>query len=218
MDRLKQIRRSRQWTKETLHLLDLSQAYTYAQIPQHFWNKKLEGIKDPESVKKIQKYARNIDKCLTEKHLGLFLYGQHGVGKSFLAAYIAMYAIRKDFSAWFYDGEQFKQDLFKAMKDQDTKRKLNRIMRKADLLILDNMTIKRESDGKAQPFIQEQLEILLRRRQNVGALIITSAGNNASLIFEGVVQSLLEEMTYTIRVGGSDLRKQVSTTKFAELD
>jgi DNA replication protein DnaC len=200
---LLRLRRSKKWTNDTLHELDRMQAFTFAQIPERYWELSTSYIQDRSIVTKLNKYGRNFKQFIHDDHLGLMFHGEPGRGKSFLAANIAIRIIEAGFSVWVYNLQAFKDNYTGRHTDEEEER-FDALLEKADVMVFDNFDV--HGSIKERDLLYNRFYNVLRRRQGIGSIIVTHTSRNPQGEFPDHVHSLLKEMTYPIHVQGPDLR------------
>ncbi len=214
---------AKQWT--TRDVTNTLYAFAMCQIPRSFWYQRIKTLPcgETKAVKDILQYVEHLDEFVNKEHVGLLISGSPGVGKTFLASHIAKQAVQRNFSVWFYDNARFTDDVMKAMKNKDVEHRLNTIISKADILIIDNLG--RGWEGKIHPLMCNKLESILEVRHKRGATIFTMLTPNVAknsevktkMLPERLV-SLIQEMMHVIKIQGvKDMRQQAAKNAFKKV-
>lgn len=215
VERLRKIRKSKNWSQDTLGEMDRLQALAYAQIPEDLIELKIAQIQDRKALQVVGRYYKKIQLCVEDKHIGLFFYGDHGVGKTFLASFVAIKAVERDIPTWFYSYDKLLKDVMN-FKDDAIKTRHETIVRETGLLILDGLDSQNASE-RMRVMLKEKLAYILRTRRNIGATIITAKSNTNNSLFDPYIESLLDEMVYPIHVNGPNLRANACKARFEQI-
>ena len=139
---------------------------------------------------------------------GLCFYGPLGTGKTLLATHVLKQTIKLGYSGYFI---QF-ADLFHAWaaswKDEESKEEVERYMKRAQLLVLDDITTdKRNSEG----FLQAGLEAIMRYRynNNLPTILTTNMRETGSQSISEQFSrsySLISGVTTWLTMEGADYR------------
>ena len=200
----------------------LKYALALAQVPEAYWTLQMRGIPESEATRDVRKYVQNIERFVLRDHLGLFLFGGAGVGKTFLVSHIARKALEHEFSVWFHDTIVFRGLVTTAAKSSgdgpDALLRLRTTISRADLLIVDGI-LQGDENERIRNQIYKRLEEILRMRQNFGATIFTQTvvDKTRRFPFPDDIMSLIEGMMHKVKVEGRDLRKNAATKKFQQI-
>lgn len=175
----------------------------------------LDDGKNADITAKVKKYVQNFDKA-REKNLGLMIYGPPGNGKTFYAQCIANYLIEQGQFAWMTSAR-----LLSAAINQnyaENRQSLLDLIKKADLLILDDFGAERDTS-----FMAEQVfEIINTRYESGKPLVVTTNLDHGSMasasdtttrrVYERVL-----EMCAPLEVKSETRRVQIGSRKMADL-
>ena len=104
--------------------------FTTEDIDQEFAKNNSQGMA------KALKYHARVQKAYDEG-AGLFLNGDNGSGKSFIACLILKEAIAKGFSAHFVSLKELTSAAFDALRDEDAREDLETLITQTDFLVID---------------------------------------------------------------------------------
>lgn len=116
-------------------------ALAHANIPVAFRELDLdESFKqeNPESFKRIVLYTDQQDKAL-KTGFGLFIQGDNGSGKSFIAARILKHALCKGYSGYFILMADLIDATFDALRDAEVRKDLEKLAVQTDFLVIDEI-------------------------------------------------------------------------------
>jgi len=145
-----------------------------------------------ENMSVVASYNDKLDKML-EHGKGLFLQGENGAGKSFIATLILRKALEMGYTSYFILQRDLVNTAFAALYDDDIQKDLEKIICKIDFLIIDEIDKMFIDSGEK---VQNLLEGLLKKRSYVGKpLIVTSnkAMNQLGSTLGNTIVSAFEE-------------------------
>jgi len=91
-----------------------------------------------DNFKRVRLYSRQLQKAL-DAGFGLFIEGENGTGKSFIATLILKHAIKNGYSGYFILMSDLVNAAFEALRDPDVKRDLEKLITKIDFLVIDEV-------------------------------------------------------------------------------
>lgn len=206
---MRECHESAKWTAKNEHIRDHMLAYAIAQLPRNYWYLKIKNLQDDNAIRNVNKYCKHVNRFVAVDKLGLLIHGPTGVGKTFMAVHIGKHVVSKNLSTWFWDNKRFTNECLQAMKDSAIETRINAIIDRTKLLIIDNVTQGWEKGIRRIMF--SRLEDILRRRQNIGPTIFTLRGETDLL--DNPVGSLAQEMMAPIKMTGVDMRTNVGRNK-----
>lgn len=188
----------------------LSRHYYSANIPRRFHQ--LDGHDFIPEYRKLNKgVIEEVDKYQTafkynyHYGLGLAFYGPQGTGKTLLAAHILKGALKRGYSGYFIQFADLFHAWASAWKDEESKEEVERYMKRAQILVLDDITTdKRNSEG----FLQAGLEAIMRHRYNNNLPTILTTNMRESQIETEFPRpySLIAGVTKWLTMEGTDYR------------
>ena len=139
--------------------LRLFKLYCLANIPYEFITIPWDLYADGEVKRDIDGYLRQYNHT-RRQGLGYELYGGHGIGKSWVAAHLAMEIVKQGYSGWFIQFVQLKS-LYEDVSEEDRLFQMQKL-RESEVLVIDDVTA--PWSPKMQEFYAEKLEATLRYR------------------------------------------------------
>jgi DNA replication protein DnaC len=180
-----------------------------ANIPPQFRDFTLTKIDQPESQKVVKKIQKYIEKLSTyrKKGIGLYLYGNTGTAKSALGCIILMNALKRRYTCYFTDVEEY-LDLSVNKKDDEEAQEVVRRLSNADFLVIDDLG-REYRDVKG--FVESQVDELIRYRiKNLLPTIITTNKTREELAVNKFrLLSVLNEHFLIIPFTTKDYRKKI---------
>lgn len=179
-----------------------------SRIPRRHWKAGLGGVQ--ESVKEVaNKYLANLE-AMSDKGVGLLLWGANGVGKTSLSVVIGKEYRRRGYSLMFIEAAELKSIVVeREMFDED--QSLWDRAKSVDVLLLDDLG-KGVQDSTG--FGMRVLDELIRHRNaNKRVTFITTNMTVKGLEDElkGSTMHSLKECIYPVRIAGDDLRESIKT-------
>jgi DNA replication protein DnaC len=188
----------------------LARRYFAANIPRRFHQ--LDGTDFVEEYRRLNAgVVEAVDSYVTKfpynyhYGLGLCFYGPLGTGKTLLATHILKQTLRFGYSGYFI---QFK-DLFHAWaaawKDNEAKEEVEVFMKRADVLVLDEIrSDKRNETG----YLQDGLEAIMRHRYNNNLPTILTTNMQEEDLQKEFYRpySLISGVTSWLTMEGADFR------------
>lgn len=214
IERMRRWKHSRDWPESKRNVIDLIYALCMAQVPEVFWNMKLDGLVEEEPKEIGHKFKKNIKTLVGTEGLGLFIHGESGTGKSFLAADVTKTALNNGFSAWFYDNHQFTKDVTDSLRQEPLRRKVDAIVDQADVLVLDNIGTGWEKGLRS--LLMGRVEAILRARAGK-TTIITVLNRHRKDMLNGSIEEVAKEYLIRVDMGEISLRAETAKIRFEEL-
>lgn len=132
---------------------------TRMNLPEEYWTVKVARV--AESVRPaVARYVRKLDE-MVDSGVGLLIHGSKGVGKTSIAAGIAMEARSRGYTAFFCQLWEIREMLRSRISFDDDTSLMTR-MREVDILVLDGL---REEDAIEKFFSLSDIRELIRSRQ-----------------------------------------------------
>lgn len=195
-------------TKEQLPPRDVDDSdLKHNKIPVAFRDANTEGVQDSKVKDVVVRYLKDLSEMINTC-TGLLLVGKQGVGKSAIAAMIAMEALRQRFSVYVATHAHLQELRFddKPVINADGQSPVHRI-HTADLLILDDFN---ESFLNDKVFGPIKLETLIAERNRWRrTTIMTTRLLNDTFKKEPMLKSLfglMQETMVGVVLSGEDLR------------
>lgn len=178
---------------------------------------------DQKAMAVFEKYAKNFDLML-KKHLGLLIYGDVGVGKSFAAACIANELIDKGYSCFTTNFIKINSELWSV---PDKLEYINSLS-SYDLIVIDDLGAERNTEY-ASEIVTNVIGNLCNAGKNLivttnltpDDLINPKSTNNFKsddeIIRKKRVFSRLFQMTVPVHYNGSERRKKIMENNFSDV-
>lgn len=157
--------------------------------------------------------------------MGLYFYGSQGRGKSTMESLIAKDVVGlinpdtcKRFSVAFFIFEELVQISLNSTKDRLARTKLDNIIAKTDLLIIDNIGSETGLGNESKHNVR-LLEYILRQRDNACLPVIISSNfepDELSKHYSDTVQDFITQNCEKIFVSGNNFRKREDVSSAAE--
>ena len=173
-------------------------------IPKRYWAASSENIQYEAARKAVASWSRKID-LVREEGIGIYFYGDHGVGKTAAAAVALMHARKSGIPGLFvsvgdlrdaiWSGEHYSEDLT-----------LYQRAKTVQCLVLDGLD---RSDAKAKVLGRKEIMHLLSARSAEKLITIITAKDPPKALdgaFPGFV-SVIAESCVVVPIQGKDLRK-----------
>ena len=185
-----------------------------------------DGTGDQRAMLALKKYAENFD-LMRKKQLGLLVYGDVGVGKTFGVACVANALIDKGYSCYMTDFSRIINNLWNAQEKQEYIDSLNSY----SLLVIDDLATERNTD-----YASEIVTSVINARCNSGKPIIittnltpkelsnpqSSQNYNQNYKDDEIrrkkrVFSRLFKMTVPLHYTGSERRRKIMENNFSDV-
>lgn len=170
---------------ECLDQFNAAYALAHANIPAAFREMTSKDIDESfkqenhEYFHRVQLYTQQQDKALG-KGFGLFIQGSNGSGKSFIATLILKHALCKGYSGYFILMSDLVNASFAALRDDDVRRDLEKLVVQTDFLVIDEIDkgFQDQNDN-----VQKMLLPLFKKRCDYfkKPLIVTSNVDKSSI-------------------------------------
>lgn len=184
-------------------------AFYAANIPIEFHPLTLDDFtpdwraQNEEAFSRSIKYIQQLQKAL-DKGFGLYLGGNSGSGKSFIASIILKKAIEQKLSAYFILFRDFVSFAMNALRDPEVQEDIDHLVTHADFLVLDSIGDVTALGRDGQELINTVVLALLKKRKySSKPLIVTSHSRRSELkILLGddaasAITSGLSELSFT---------------------
>ncbi|MDE5883997.1 MAG: ATP-binding protein [Oscillospiraceae bacterium] len=174
-----------------------------------------DGTGDQKALSAMKNYAEKF-KIMQEKQLGLLVYGDVGVGKSFAAACVANTLLTDGYSVKWLSAIQIGERGF--FRNEQEQEEYTRCVTSPDLLILDDLGAERQTD-----FTAERIHSLINTRilTNKPMLVTTNLTpdqlTNTGNVQKNRIFSRLFKMTVPVQYTGSDRRKKIMKQNFHDV-
>lgn len=184
----------------------------YCGIYERYFEARLDDFKgDVDDLQMVKNYLRNIDR-MKKLGIGLFLYGDNGVGKTFLmnASMIEIIKAKKGYSVYLITFAELAKLCMDSWKDEEAKEFYTRIIN-ADFLGIDeiNKTETASYDRHSSTVHVSILEGLLRYRSlRLKPTWFTSNVPTSEIAerYSISIHSLLKETSRVLHLHGTDYR------------
>jgi len=167
-------------------------------LPQLFWNVELDKIPDKQH-RVVSKYINELPKYLS-RGWGLLLWGDYGSGKSGAAAVVMKFGVvpQGRTGMWVFADDIPAFVIEKTMFDDEET--MYERMTSVDLLIIDELMIKRKKDS----FADTVIEMLFRRRLSARKSTIFTSNISVTIIKEEypALANVMSEAVYPIKFTG----------------
>lgn len=174
-----------------------------------------DGIGNQKALSAMRNYAEKFE-IMQEKQLGLLVYGDVGVGKTFAAACVANALITSGyFVKWLSAVRIVERGFFR---DEQEQEEYTNSMIRPDLLILDDLGAERQTE-----FATERIHSLINTRILTGKPMIVTTNltldqlTNTGDIQKNRIFSRLFKMTVPVEYIGSDRRKKIMKQNFHDV-
>lgn len=187
---------------------ELFAALRQSGIPYRFWTASFETLEETPPVKIAKQYAAGLKEHV-KTGSGILLRGPVGTGKTITACAIAIEAVRQGMSVKFVRAYRLVDDLdtFRHFSDRDAFEGLERAVRQAKLLILDDFGLE-----KPQSWAEAKVEsIVSHRYDECLPTVITTNLSTAELkdkYSERVIDRIAETCAIVTLAGESRRRKR----------
>ena len=134
----------------------------------------------------------------------LYLYGQSGSGKTYMAMLFAKIALLRELSVFFISVPEMLERLRPNEDDPSDRQRVKKMLKRCDLLILDDI-----GQEKASQWVREQLYIYINSRYGDGKRIIFTSNFDVSKLRDTIsvpVYSRVVGKSICIPVNGEDKR------------
>ncbi len=135
-----------------------------ANIPVKYWD---YGLKDltwcPSAIEKIKKYTDKLDE-VHKKGIGLFLYGNNGLGKSLAAAIVLKEALQNGYTARWSMLSELLSLSSDGVYDKDAREEFRNEILEVDFLVVDD--IGKTFVSQKSNFTGIHIDFLFRTRSN----------------------------------------------------
>ena len=164
-----------------------------------------DGTGDRKAMSAMKNYAEKFQ-IMQEKQLGILLYGDVGVGKSFAAACVANALMTNGYFVKWLSAIQIVENCY--FRNEQEQEEYTKSITSPDLLILDDLGAERRTD-----FATERIHSLINARILTGKpMLVTTNLTPDQLTNTGDIQknrifSRLFKMTIPVQYTGSDRRR-----------
>jgi DNA replication protein DnaC len=188
----------------------LARLYFSANIPRRF--QQLDGRDFDEKYRTLNSgVVETVDKYLEDfKYnyhygMGLCLHGPLGTGKTLVATHILRATLRAGYTGYFIQFKELFHAWASAWKDEESKEQVETHMKRADMLVLDELsTDPRNSTG----YLTDGLEAVMRHRynNNLPTILTTNMTEDQISAEFSRPYSLISGVTKWLLLNGADYR------------
>jgi len=176
-------------------------------LPKLFWNTSFEMVRpvDSDHYRIVGRFMGKIVE-MVEGGVGLYLYGDNGVGKSALASLVLKEARRWGFSCLFLRTERLRSAKLDGEQFDDASTVFGRAQR-VDMLVLDDLG--KEFRGDKSAFTDRLLEDVIRERISQKRSLIITSNLHKSMITDVYPESIgrvIRTSVFPVPVGGCSYR------------
>ena len=187
-------------------------------LPRSYWDGSMETfVGDPQALSVMKDYIKNLQSNLNNG-IGLYLYGDPGVGKTLLASYAVTACLQLKKNVKFYYFTDVLTKFTDAWKDERARGELEQAILNSDLLVLDDIGREYKSNKNLHESV---LDTVLRNRANQLKPIIVTSNYDIFDIKEhygrGIVD-LFKESLVSVKVSGDSYRRQKLDDKLKGTD
>lgn len=187
-------------------------------LPRSYWGESAENfVGDPQALAAMKDYIKNLSSNLN-RGVGLYLYGDPGIGKTLLASYAVAECLRLKKNVKFYYFTDVLTKFTDAWKDEAARNELEHAILNSDLLILDDIGREYKSNKNLHESV---LDTVLRTRANQLKPIIVTSNYDIFDMKEhygrGIVD-LFKESLISVKVSGDSYRRQKMDDKLNGAD
>ena len=196
-----------------------------ANIPIRYWDYKLEDLTwCPQAAKKMQKYIDKIETAHT-KGIGLFLFGNNGLGKSLSAALVLQEALRKNYTARWSMLSELLALSSDGVYNKDAREAFRKEILEVDFLVVDD--VDKTFVSQKSNYTNIHIDYLFRTRSNhcLPTLvtsnlprdkIVTSDEQLSKSLLEVLQESLLDVKFPHKRSRRGDIQKSLEEEMFSD--
>ena len=192
--------------------------YAKAGIPIRYWDLRLRDFNQCLSAKeKVISYIKNIDENY-KNGCGLFLKGDPGLGKTYLACCILKAALQKNYTGRFITLAEAIIKLGDGYYDKDARDEFQQDIAEVDFLVIDE--VDKIVKSSKSDFVEICMDTLFRQRCNhLLPVILTGNKDQKEIISEfqstyaASLLSLFNELTVPVIFIGEDFREKISKEK-----
>lgn len=174
-----------------------------------------DGTGDKKAMSVMKNYAKHFD-VMCQKQLGLLIFGDVGVGKSFAAACVANALLDKGYSCYMTNFSRIFNELWSVSDKQEYMNHLNH----NSLLVIDDLATERSTE-----YASEIVTAVINSRCNTGKPVIITTNlkpddllhpkntsnfkSDDEIVRKKRVFSRLFEMTIPVQYTGTDRRRKI---------
>lgn len=175
-------------------------------LPKSYWGPSTFSG-DSKAGHQVRDYMSDIKNNIS-KGIGLYLYGEPGVGKTLLASYILKHGLRCNVNVKFYYFTDVLNKFTESWKNEEAREEIESDIINSDLLVLDDVGKEYKSNKKLHESILDT--VLRTRASNLKPLIVTSNYDTLDMkeTYGAGIVDLFKEHLVTIKVDGESYRKQ----------
>jgi len=176
-------------------------------LPKVYWDQHLEDFAGHQAAAAtVSEYIKNFTNNL-HKGIGLYLYGNPGVGKTLLSAYILKAGLAKGKRCNFYYFNDVLSTFTEAWRDNAAREEIERNIINSDLLVLDDLGREYKSNKKLHESILDT--VIRSRANNLRPIIITSNFDMYDVkdAYGSVIIDLFKESLVPVQILGDSYRK-----------
>jgi len=176
-------------------------------LPKSYWNKPIKDFNgDKKALEAVQDYIKKMPSNLT-KGIGLYLYGNPGIGKTLLSSYIVRAALRQNIDTRFYFFTDILNTFTESWHDDDARNEVESNIINSDLLIIDDLGREFKSNKKLHEAILDS--VVRGRASQLRPVIITSNYDilDVKETYGHGIVDLFKESLIVVPVKGNSYRK-----------
>ena len=178
-------------------------------LPRSYWNdgQIANFAGDVNAKKQVNDYMAFLKDNIS-KGIGLYLYGNPGVGKTLLASNIVLHSLRYNIKAKFYYFTDVLNMFTDSWKNEEARAEIETEIINSDILILDDVGKEYHSNKKLHESILDT--VLRTRASDLKPIILTSNYDILDIkeTYGAGIVDLFKEHLITVKVDGESYRKQ----------
>lgn len=198
--------------------------FALANIPEKYFEFEFDKIKSKiltveqnvDSVTNVEKYLGSLSKA-SEKGIGLYLSGPHGVAKTTISAIILKKAIESYYKCFFCKAGSLVDYARSGWKNEDRKIFWDYVVNNVNFLVIDDIARSYEQVNEAERFYLDQ--IFTKRDDSNLITIITSNSrlDDCKDLFGDALYSNFKERLIEVNLIGDDYRNTIGDQLLNEL-
>jgi len=167
-----------------------------AGVPERYWKASLRAIEDCPHKKRLSRFLVDVHKHV-QKGSGLYLEGDFESGKTSAAVALLKEVLRRGGSAYFLKAKDILRVVYDDMPSPDGMELAIRLVRDADLLVLDDLSAEGFNPKKGGG---AELEGIVRDRYDTNRSLLVTSNRPAKALLEHYTQAFVNILRRTVSV------------------